>query len=284
MSREDVELVRAIHPTGVDLVEFFSEDPAAVAALMEWGPPGAFADNVEVRFISDTPGVEAEYSGLAGFVEGWRDWLEPWATYRVDVEQTLDAGDEVVALLHVRARTKHGDVAMEHSPGSVWTVRDGRVARILLFSDRKQAVKTVGLSENVERICKGYAAFSRGDLDAAVQDFHPDIDWIGWDALSDGGVVRGRDGVREFFRTWREAFDELTVEPEEIIEEGQHLIVQTRVHGRGRESTADITAPLVPWVWTIRDGQVVRMEMFANRAEAFESLGLPEPGTGSAGA
>jgi hypothetical protein len=48
----------------------------------------------------------------------------------------------------------------------------------------------------------------------------------------------------------------------------------TRVHGRGRDSTADINAPLVPWVWTIRDGQVVRMEMFPNKAEAFEALGL----------
>lgn len=277
MSRENVELVRAVHPTGVDLVEFFSEDPAAVAELIEWGPQGVFADDFEVRFISHTPGVEVDYRGIDGFVEGWRDWLEPWATYQIDIEQILDAGDEVVVLLQVRARTKHGDVAMEHSPGSVWTVRNGEIVTVLLFIDRKLALTAAGFSENVEQICEGYEAFSRGDLDAAVQGFHPDIEWVGWDALPDGGVVHGREGVRHFFEAWREAFDDLTVELEEVIDEGEHIIVFTRIHGRGRDSTAAITAPLVPWVWTVRDGQVVRMEMFANRAEAFEALGMPVP-------
>jgi ketosteroid isomerase-like protein len=145
MSRENVELVRAIHPTDVDLVEFFSEDEKAVAAFMEWGPPDSFAEDFEVCFISETPGVEAEYRGLDGFVEGWRDWLEPWASYRLDVEQIIDAGDEVVALLHVRVITAHDGVAMEHSPGSVWTIRDGKIARVRLYLDRKEALKATGL-------------------------------------------------------------------------------------------------------------------------------------------
>jgi ketosteroid isomerase-like protein len=144
MSHENVELVRALHPTGVDLVEFFSEDPEAVAAFMEWGPSDAFAEDFEVRFISDTPGVDAEYRGLDGFVEGWRDWLEPWSSYRVDVEQILDAGNDVIALLQVHAKTSHGGVAMEHSPGSVWTFRDGKITRVRLFLDRKQALRVTG--------------------------------------------------------------------------------------------------------------------------------------------
>jgi ketosteroid isomerase-like protein len=144
MSQRNVELVKSIHPTAVDLVEFFGEDDAAVAALMAWGPPDAFADDLEVRFISDSG--EIEYRGVAGFLEGWRDWLEPWSSYRMDVEQILDAGDEVVSVLQVRARTKHDDVAMEHSPGSIWTVQDGKISRVLFFLDRKQALRTAGLS------------------------------------------------------------------------------------------------------------------------------------------
>jgi ketosteroid isomerase-like protein len=132
------------------------------------------------------------------------------------------------------------------------------------------------MSQNdVESILAGYAAFSRGDLDAAVEGFHPDIEWIAWDALPDQATVRGVDAVRGFFRTWREAFDDLTVEAEEIIEAGQHVVVVTRVRARIRGSHADIGAPTVPWVWTIRDGKAVRMEMFANKAEAFRALGLP---------
>src|SRR5215210_2154609 len=81
MSNQNVELVRSIHPTDVDLVEFFGQD---LAAFMDWGPPDSFADAFGVQFISDSG--ELEYQGLEGFIEGWRDWLEPWSTYRMKVE------------------------------------------------------------------------------------------------------------------------------------------------------------------------------------------------------
>jgi len=128
--------------------------------------------------------------------------------------------------------------------------------------------------ELVERIRKGYAAFNRGDFDAAVEDFHPDIDWIAWDALPDGGTLRGRDAVREFFKTWHEAFDQIRVEVEELIDAGDQVVAVTCVRGRGGGSTAEVVSPIVPWVWTIRNGQVIRMEMFANKEEALETLGL----------
>ena len=70
MSNESTELVTDLHPDGVDLVEFFGEDEEAVAAFMKWGPPDSFSDDFAVRFISETPGIEAEYRGLDGFVEG----------------------------------------------------------------------------------------------------------------------------------------------------------------------------------------------------------------------
>jgi uncharacterized protein len=87
--------------------------------------------------------------------------------------------------------------------------------------------------ENVERVREGYAAFNRGNIEAAVQGFHPDIEWLAWDALPDGATLRGRDAVRELFETWRLLFDDFTVEAEEFIDAGDQVIVVTRARGRG---------------------------------------------------
>jgi ketosteroid isomerase-like protein len=54
------------------------------------------------------------------------------------------------------------------------------------------------------------------DLDA----FHPDIDWHTRDDLPDSGTYRGHDGVARRFSEWAEAFANLRVHPEELIDAG----------------------------------------------------------------
>ena len=84
--------------------------------------------------------------GLLGFAESWRDWLEPWSSYYIEAEEFIDAGDEVVSLTRVRARTTRDAVAVEHRPGAVWSLRDSKIVR-RRFSDRDEALEAAGLSE-----------------------------------------------------------------------------------------------------------------------------------------
>jgi hypothetical protein len=107
------------------------ENVERVKALQAWGSPGT--------------AQPLRYRGLAGMIEGWRDWLSPWASYRIDAEGFLDAGDDVVILVHVRAKTSRDGVVMEHSPAAVWTVEGGRVGRIRFFLERQAALEAVGL-------------------------------------------------------------------------------------------------------------------------------------------
>jgi hypothetical protein len=60
----------------------------------------------------------------------------------------------------------------------------------------------------------------------------------------------------------------------ELIDADDHLVAVTCVRGRARGSSAAVVSPIVPWVWTIRDGQAVRMEMFASKEEALAALDL----------
>jgi uncharacterized protein len=130
--------------------------------------------------------------------------------------------------------------------------------------------------ENVEAVLRGYEAFNRGDLDAAAEGFHPEIEWLGPDVLPERVVYRGIEGVRDFWGMWRDEFEDFSIEIEEVIDAGEQVIVMAAVSGRGRGSGADVRSPTFPHVWTIRGGVAVRMEMLRTRADALEATGLTE--------
>jgi len=145
MSRENVELVKTLQLSGADMVERLAEAEGGANFLTVDAPPDVFADDFEVEFLAEGSAQRPHYRGLAGIIEGWRDWLSPWASYRVDAEDFLDAGDDVVVFVHVRAKTSRDGVAVDHSPAAVWTIEDGKVVRIRFFLERDVALEAVGL-------------------------------------------------------------------------------------------------------------------------------------------
>ena len=88
-------------------------------------------------------------------------------------------------------------------------------------------------------------------------------------------IVRGRDGLRAFFRERRETWKSIRDECADLIDAGDRVISEVVTHGRGRAS--EIEAEMKHYgVWTIRDGKVIRVEWFRQRAEALEAAGLSE--------
>ncbi len=131
-------------PDEIDLVEVLNSDDPITG--FTGTPTGAVAADVEVIFEpSSTGGPRLTYDGLAGLVEGWRDWLLPWHSYHVKIEEFIDAGDQVVVPVLVRARTERHGVEMEHRPASVWRVQDGKVVAVHFFLDQGEAARFAGL-------------------------------------------------------------------------------------------------------------------------------------------
>jgi ketosteroid isomerase-like protein len=145
MSRENVELVKSLQPSEVDLVERLAEADGGEDFLAPGAAFEIFAEDLDVQFIAASSAQQPQYRGGEGVLEGWRDWLSPWASYRLEAEDFLDGGDEVVVLVRVRARTVHDGVDIEHAPAAVWTFEDGKVVRIRFFLEREEALKAVGL-------------------------------------------------------------------------------------------------------------------------------------------
>jgi ketosteroid isomerase-like protein len=149
MSEANVEIVKRAQPTDIDMVKLFREsnapDPAVTpdAAGID---PTVYTDDFEVEFISATAGsLRLPSSGPQGLAEGWRDWLEPWDSYYVELEKLIDAGEEVISLVRVSAKTTRDAVAVEHESAALWSVREGKVARVRFYLEREQALEAAGL-------------------------------------------------------------------------------------------------------------------------------------------
>ena len=141
MSRENVELIRAlIPPPETDLAALFRDD-----ALFE-----QTASALEA--IID-PDVEARanwmggtrYDGIEGFRRLWLDWLEPWTSYYTQIEELIDAGDRVLALIRDHGERSDTDAEIELTASSVWEIRDGRIVGVSFYTDRDEAFAAAGV-------------------------------------------------------------------------------------------------------------------------------------------
>jgi ketosteroid isomerase-like protein len=135
-------LVRSrLPPSGsADMVELVKGD-----GLEFFAPPDLLTEDFEIEFVPaalDTPGAEG---GIEGLREGWRRWLAPYESYIVTIQDLMDGGgDDVVQTVHVRAVTARDGVAVEHEPAAVYTVRDGKIARIRFFLSHEEAFAAAG--------------------------------------------------------------------------------------------------------------------------------------------
>lgn len=136
MSQENVELVRSI------LEMFANRDHEAVFAFydpdIEWNAGPGHAE--------DLRGV---YRGHDGVRTYWRRWLEAWKDLDFELEDVLDAGDEVVALIrNQRQWGRHSGIVTEIAPyGLVFTIRDGKVVRWRSYADQESALEAAGIQE-----------------------------------------------------------------------------------------------------------------------------------------
>ena len=134
--------------------------------------------------------------------------------------------------------------------------------------------------ENVEIVRQLYAWWAAGEADKAFKFYDPEIEWDSsatpWlMELGFAKFYRGHDGIREGFRAWLEAWGSIEYRAEELIEAGDEVLAMVRVRAVGRSSGVEVNYE-TPQLWTFEDGKIVRMRVFADRAEALEAAGLSE--------
>lgn len=132
------------------------------------------------------------------------------------------------------------------------------------------------MPESIETLQALYAALSRGDFDGVVQYLHPEVEIhpaVGGE-LDFGSVYRGHDGMRQFMETaWRD-FD-VAVEAEEIVRApGNRILATERWQLLGREGVRGQMQ--LTDMYEFRDGLIVRIDGFREKADAIEAAGLSD--------
>ena len=129
--------------------------------------------------------------------------------------------------------------------------------------------------QNVDRIRRGYEAFGRRDLDAALEMAHPEVEAHDPAEMPDAAVHCGKEAVKRDWEQTLELFDEFAVEIEEVFDAGEEVVLFLRYRGRGKESGAAVEVDMAH-VLTMRDGVAVRLRQYLDRADALAAAGLSQ--------
>jgi ketosteroid isomerase-like protein len=138
--------------------------------------------------------------------------------------------------------------------------------------------------ENVEIVRRVFEEFNRGGPAAVINAgvLSDEIVFDGIRAEVPGvGVFRGVDEVRTFFeKDWFAAFpfEDWEIQIEEPIDNGDQVIVTSRQQGRGASSGAGGEGAVLVLgnIFTIRSGEIVRLEIFRDPEEALKAAGLSD--------
>ncbi len=126
--------------------------------------------------------------------------------------------------------------------------------------------------ENVEIMRRGYEHFEATGQVRAHADLVWDVSNLGW---PDQQIYTGCDGAEQFNAEWAAAWDDWELEAQEYVDAGERVVVILNQRGRSKATGIPVDMRFAQ-VWTFRDGQAIRMQMYASVDEALEAAGLRE--------
>jgi ketosteroid isomerase-like protein len=83
--------------------------------------------------------------GREGVIDFFRERVEPWDELAVDWALHQAGPESVLALIDMRGRGRESGVPTEMRFGQLWTFREGRAIRMVLYFDVDEARRAAGL-------------------------------------------------------------------------------------------------------------------------------------------
>ncbi len=123
--------------------------------------------------------------------------------------------------------------------------------------------------EHLEIISRGYEHWAATGRIRAHPDFVWDVSELGWPGQQ---IYVGAEGADRFNAEWAEAWDGWEIEVEEYVDAGESVVAIVNQRGRSRATGIPVDMRFAQ-VWTFRDGQAIRMQMYASVDEALATAG-----------
>jgi ketosteroid isomerase-like protein len=133
MSEENVEVVRRVYEAAAHR--------DAPTVLEHYDP--------EVELDATRLGVTDSdvYHGHDGLQSLFREFAETFDEIEYSYEELIDAGDQVISIVTRHARGRTSGVEVERPFALLWTLRDGKVVRVVWYLTREDALEAAGLEE-----------------------------------------------------------------------------------------------------------------------------------------
>lgn len=130
------------------------------------------------------------------------------------------------------------------------------------------------MAENVDILRGAYASFDQGDIEAVMNTWEADIEFVGPNSsrMPGAGTHRGKEEVARLFSGMRDRWEGLVLSPDEFVEQGETVVVLGHMEGRTRASGTDVKVPFVH-VWRMRKGKVYRGQALTDTAVVADALG-----------
>jgi ketosteroid isomerase-like protein len=129
MSRENVTFMREAFRA------FAGEDLPALAGLLD--------PDVKWKALEDP---EPQH-GLEGVLRSLGAWYEVWDEVHVELEELIDAGSSVMAVVRMRGHHAGSQSEAAERFFQIWSISDGKIVRFHEYRTRQEALEAVGLSE-----------------------------------------------------------------------------------------------------------------------------------------
>lgn len=120
------------------------------------------------------------------------------------------------------------------------------------------------MASGADVVREAYDAFGRGDIPAVLELVADDVEWDVAEVLVQGGSWRGRDGTGQFFQQLGEKYEEITVDVQDLVDGGDH-VVGVGV-GRGRRRGGGDVEYGFAHVFRVGDGKITRFREYADRS------------------
>jgi ketosteroid isomerase-like protein len=128
-------------------------------------------------------------------------------------------------------------------------------------------------SKNVERVRRGYEALNRGEL--RPEGFSAEFEVVEPSEQPGAETRYGSQGVTDSMAALSEAFENFQFEPEKFIDAGDNVVALLKARGRGKGSGI-VVEQQVAHVWTFQAGEPVRVQIYLDRTQAMEVVGVSE--------
>ncbi len=116
--------------------------------------------------------------------------------------------------------------------------------------------------------------WERRDWNGMAELVDPNVEQHGTaGGVEEGRVSRGVDEIRRDYETVEETWDEHRVEIQELIDAGDRVVIFQREYQRGKSSGVELVLDAAVLV-DLRDGRIVRVQGYMDRAAALEAAGL----------